>query len=194
MKTLFSLRKVMSAACISILLISCNDPLTPDDSLLAQKKTNNQNARSASDDPYALDKSEIGKIEFPITKAMEDAVVEIVQPVKDVVEKLLNEDNTGTYRAYKEDAERLIKSIDATEREELTKQIQEKYFEFFKEVWAKADVDEAAYQQKIKEVFPKEIQETKAYKRSRTFSCATRSSSTRKYLLRSYYNIFYHQV
>jgi hypothetical protein len=170
MKTLFSVRTIMSVACLSMLLVSCNDPVSQDESMNAPKESGNQHARSASDDLYAIDKSEMLKLELPVTKEMQDAVVEIVRPVKEVVEKLLNDDKTGTYQAYKEDAERLVKLEDAKEIQALTKEIQQKYFEFFKEVWTKADVDEAGYQQKIKDVFPKEIQETIAFDEFLTFS------------------------
>lgn len=109
-------------------------------------------------------------LNLPVTEEMTAAVIEVVKPIREVVEKLLNEDKTGTYEAYKKDAQVLSTMKDPIEKEKFVASIHEKYFEFFSEVWKKADVDEEAYQKRIKNIFPIEVQETIKFKEFLTFS------------------------
>ena len=171
MKTNSLLHASMMTVMLSLIVFSC------DQEVMMQKRDTPTNAevltetnKITPDGITKLDESEKITVELPITKEMEDAVVEVVKPVKDVVEKLLNEDKSGTYEAYKKDVERLITLKEDKEKELFVDQIKEKYFPFFNEIWKKADIDDEMYQQKIKNIFPEDIQETIEFKEFLTFS------------------------
>jgi hypothetical protein len=81
-------------------------------------------------------------------------ITELVKPVREQIEKQLNEDRSGNYKAYREDLKKLAASSKIDEKRELSNQIIKKYSAFFSEVWKNANVDEKAYQQKIRNLLP----------------------------------------
>ena len=92
-----------------------------------------------------------------VTPDQINKINELVKPVKEQIEKQLNEDKTGNYKAYQEDIKKMNSAKFGKEKSTLTNQIREKYAAFFKEVWANSNVDEKLYQQKIKQAFPDAI-------------------------------------
>lgn len=92
-----------------------------------------------------------------VTQQQISTINELVKPVKEQIEKLLNEDNTGNYKAYQEDVKKMNAANNNKEKYAASKQIREKYTSFFNKIWANAKVDEKLYQQKIKQAFPDAI-------------------------------------
>jgi hypothetical protein len=92
-----------------------------------------------------------------VTQDQINTINELVKPVKEQIEKQLNEDKTGNYKAYQEDVRKMNAAKNSKEKSALTGQIREKYAAFFKEAWANAKIDEKLYQQKIKQIFPDAI-------------------------------------
>ena len=89
-----------------------------------------------------------------ITQSQIDQITEIVKPVKDQVENLLKADKTGTYKAYLEEIKNWNASLNGREKNISAAKLIEKYSTFLKGIWGAAQVDEASYQQRIKNVFP----------------------------------------
>jgi len=89
-----------------------------------------------------------------ITQDQLRQINEIVKPLKDLIDKQLNEDKTGNYKAYLEDLKKLNSLENAKDRSALSNKILEKYSDFFKSIWGEARVDERAYQARIRKVFP----------------------------------------
>lgn len=81
-------------------------------------------------------------------------VAEITKPVKEQIDKLLEQDGTGTYKAYLEEVKNLGNLKDENEKSMAVAQIRERYLEFFTEIWKEANIDEKGYQQKIRGAFP----------------------------------------
>jgi hypothetical protein len=81
-------------------------------------------------------------------------ITELIKPVRDQIEKQLNDDRSGNYKAYREDLKKLAASIKTDEKRDLTNRILKKYSAFFTEVWKNANVDEKSYQQKIRNILP----------------------------------------
>ena len=92
-----------------------------------------------------------------VTQEQINRINELVKPLKEQIENMLNKDETGNYKGYQEEIRKMNASKSYKEKSTLTNQIREKYAAFFKEVWASAKVDEKLYQQKIKQVFPDAI-------------------------------------
>lgn len=90
-----------------------------------------------------------------ITQDQVNKITELVKPIKDQLEKQLSEDET--YKAYVEDITALNSAKSFEEKSSFTSRIAEKYAEYFKKVWASANVDERAYQSKIRRLFPADI-------------------------------------
>jgi hypothetical protein len=88
-----------------------------------------------------------------VTKEQISKLNEIVNPVKETVDKLLAEDQTGTYEQYKKEVDLLRKIKNTEEKAGLTQKILEGYQEFFDKIWEKANVDEKEYQVKIRSIF-----------------------------------------
>ncbi len=105
-------------------------------------------------------KGDVQNIKLPFTKEMEDKVIAVVQPVKEKIEQLFKEDQSGNYTAYAEEVRKLkqMKSLD--EQKSAIQQIQKKYYSFIKKTWDQAKIDENDYQQKLKNIFPPEMRET----------------------------------
>ena len=98
--------------------------------------------------------SALGQKEIPvITQDQIARVKELVKPLKDQIDKILSEDQTGNYKAYMEDINNLNSVKNAKERSSITGKILDKYSDFFKAVWEKANVDERSYQAKIRQIF-----------------------------------------
>ena len=92
--------------------------------------------------------------QFLLTKEQITQINEVVKPVKEQIEGMLNKDATGTYKAYQEEVRKLGALKSYKDRSTLSNQIREKYAAFFQQAWEKAKVDEKLYQQRIKEVLP----------------------------------------
>jgi len=88
-----------------------------------------------------------------VTKEQLNELNEIIKPFKETIDKLLAEDQTGTYEQYKKEADLLRKVKNTEEKAGLTQKILAGYQEFFDEIWEKANVDEKDYQIKIRSIF-----------------------------------------
>ena len=95
------------------------------------------------------------KGESLITQDQINKIAELVKPIKEQLEKQLSEDET--YQAYVKDITELNSTKSFEEKSSMTKKINEKYSEYFKKVWASANVDERAYQSNIRRVFPDDL-------------------------------------
>jgi hypothetical protein len=114
----------------------------------------------------------------PVTQEQVAQINELVKPLKEQIENMLNKDETGNYKAYQEEIKKMNASKDYKEKSALTNQIREKYASFFKEVWANAKVDENVYQQRIKQVFPDAVSSTIQFQPFLNFSIVISSSAT----------------
>ncbi len=94
-----------------------------------------------------------------ITKEIEAQIIEIVKPVKEKIEKLFNEDITGTYASYSAEMQKLSQVKDNKEQFSLLQKFQKKYYPFVRKIWDQAKIDDAAFQQKLKNLFPANIKE-----------------------------------
>ena len=97
----------------------------------------------------AQDKNEY----FQITKEQLAQVDEIVSPAKAVINKLLEQDETGTYLQYEKDLKSLMEVKGLEQKRRLTNKILKNYQPFFNALWEKAAIEEKEYQLKIREVF-----------------------------------------
>ena len=88
-----------------------------------------------------------------ITKEQLNKLNEIVKPVKETIDKILAEDQEGTYEQYKKEVDLLRKIKNTEEKAGLTQKILSAYQEFFDKIWEKANVDEKDYQIKIRDIF-----------------------------------------
>lgn len=103
---------------------------------------------------------ELPKSVAHITPEIEKQIVDIVKPVKEKIEKLFNEDITGTAKTYASDMEKINKITDVTDKMQQLKNLEKKYYPFIKNTWALAKIDEADYQQKLRSIFPSHVKET----------------------------------
>ncbi|WP_300603590.1 hypothetical protein [Niabella sp.] len=91
---------------------------------------------------------------YPFPTDFENRVAEIVKPAQEALLAILNKDETGTYRAYLEDIQKIkdLKSIeDGSKTLDL---IKEKYYPFIRDAWKKAAIDEKEYKVKILKALP----------------------------------------
>lgn len=88
-----------------------------------------------------------------ITKEQLNKLNEMVKPVKETIDKILAEDQTGTYEQYKKEVDLLRKVKNTKEKASLTQKILAEYQGFFDKIWEKANVDENGYQIKIRSIF-----------------------------------------
>jgi hypothetical protein len=103
---------------------------------------------------------ELPKSVAHITPEIESQIIAIVKPVKDKIEQLFKEDATGTYAAYAAEMEKISKVTNLKDKFAQLQQFQKKYYPFVKDTWAKAKINDADYQLKIKAVFPAKARET----------------------------------
>lgn len=119
--------------------------------------------------PLAAQKEKTTKIEqlasLPkskthITKELEARIIEVVQPVKEQIEKLLMADGSGNYALYKDELRKLNEAKTAADKELVLQKIEKKFYPFIKSIWDQAKIDDKAYQQKLKNLFPDNLKET----------------------------------
>lgn len=95
------------------------------------------------------------KSESLITQDQVNKIAELVKPIKDQLEKQLSEDET--YKAYVQDITELNETKNFEEKSSMSSKINEKYAAYFQKVWSSANVDERAYQSRIRRVFPDDL-------------------------------------
>ena len=93
--------------------------------------------------------------EFLISQDQVNKITELVKPIKEQLEKQLSEDET--YKAYVEDITALNETKNFEEKSSMSLKINEKYLEYFQKAWASANVDERAYQSRIRRLFPDDL-------------------------------------
>lgn len=112
-----------------------------------------------------------------VTQEMINKVNDIVRPLREQADKLLQADATGIFKAYQSDVAALNKMKNGAGKSKASAQIMERYASFFKNIWAKIKVDEKAYQAQIRSVFPAAIAERITFQQYLNFSC-TSSTNT----------------
>ena len=90
-----------------------------------------------------------------LTQDQVNKITELVKPIREQLEKQLSRDET--YQAYIKDITELNETKNFEEKSIMSSKINEKYSGYFKEVWASANVDERAYQSKIRRLFPADL-------------------------------------
>jgi hypothetical protein len=105
-----------------------------------------------------------------VTQEMINKVNNIVKPLREQADKLLQADATGTFKAYQQDVAALNKMKNGAEKSKTSAQIMEKYASFYKDIWANLKVDEKAYQAQIRSAFPVEIGERITFQQYLNFS------------------------
>jgi hypothetical protein len=105
-----------------------------------------------------------------ISKEIMDKINAVVKPVREQADKILNEDATGTYKAYQSDVSALNKMKNGPEKSEASMMILKKYASFFKNVWSNLKVDEKAYQAQLRAVFPAAMAERITFQQYLNFS------------------------
>lgn len=100
----------------------------------------------------AQKKVQQGESQSLITQEQFNKIQEIVQPVKDKVETLLNKDKSGMYQAYLKDIKKLKENTENAARVAISNKIKKKYDAFLNAIWASAEIEEQIYQQQIGEV------------------------------------------
>ncbi|MCF3107578.1 hypothetical protein LL912_02185 [Niabella sp. CC-SYL272] len=96
---------------------------------------------------------------YPFPKDFEERVAEIVKPAQEALRAVLNEDETGTYKAYLVDIQKISERRSIEEWSKALSLIKEKYYAFIKEAWEKAAIDEKEYQVKILNALPDSLRE-----------------------------------
>lgn len=112
-----------------------------------------------------------------ISKEILNKINSIVKPVREQADKILQEDATGTYKAYQSDVNALNKMKNGPEKSEATAMILKKYAAFFKNVWSNLKVDEKAYQAQIRAAFPAAMAEKITFQQYLNFSYSNSGSS-----------------
>ncbi|MEQ1675642.1 MAG: hypothetical protein ABL876_03000 [Chitinophagaceae bacterium] len=103
---------------------------------------------------------ELPETKLHITQEIEKQIVNTVKPVRDQVEKLMKEDQSGDFAAYSAAMEKAGNTKDFKQQTAQLKQIEKKFYPFVKRIWDMAKVDEASYKQKLKNLFPNNVKET----------------------------------
>ena len=103
-------------------------------------------------------------------------ITDIVKPVKEQIEKQLNEDET--YKAYVQDITELNATESFEDKKALTEKVKEKYASYFQKVWEAANIDERSYQLKIRQVFPDDIAKLIQFESFLVFTLSVSSSTT----------------
>ncbi len=90
-----------------------------------------------------------------MTAELMNKISEVVKPITEQLRRQLSRDET--YNAYISDVKQLNELTSVEEKTSLSNQIREKYTEFFTRVWKEANVDEGAYQNSIRRLFPEDV-------------------------------------
>ena len=112
-----------------------------------------------------------------VTPEMINKVNNIVKPLREQADKLLQADATGTFKAYQRDVAALNKMKSGAEKSRASAQIMEKYASFYKNIWAGIKVDEKAYQAQIRSAFPVEIGERIIFQQYLNFSYSSSATT-----------------
>lgn len=103
-----------------------------------------------------------------ITTDIFNKINEIVKPVQEQLEKVLKDD--PTYKEYEEEVYALNKLETDSEKSKSTAYIKEKYGPFFKSAWSALKIDEASYQEQLRDVFPTDLREKIVFQEYLNFS------------------------
>lgn len=111
-----------------------------------------------------------------ITQDQIRQINEIVKPLKEKLDKQFNKD--ATYAAYLEDVRKITVAKSMEEKRSLSAKLDGMYLDYFKKVWAAANIDEISYQRKIRGCFPKSLAGLIRFDFFLNFSLAVSSNNT----------------
>jgi hypothetical protein len=118
---------------------------------------------------------ELPKTNQHITKELEAQITEIVRPVKEQLEKILNEDASGTYAMYKDDIRKISELKNSQDKRLQLEKFQKKYYPFIKKIWDQLKIDEGQYRQKLINIFSPQVKETIRFGEFLNFTMSTTS-------------------
>ncbi|WP_114790521.1 hypothetical protein U0035_18960 [Niabella yanshanensis] len=92
-----------------------------------------------------------------INEEIEKHLSEILEPVRNLLQKAIESDGTGNFKRY-EEAVAYAKSLkDPGQQIRAVERLKKEYYPFIKDLWEKAAIDERNYQQAILNVFPENL-------------------------------------
>ncbi|MCH5717636.1 hypothetical protein [Niabella hibiscisoli] len=92
-----------------------------------------------------------------------ETIAEIVAPAREALLQIVDKDETGTYKAFKEDVEKVKELKTEVERQEKLQYIRKRYYSFISDVWEKAAIDEEGYKKAIIRALPDSLREHIAF-------------------------------
>ncbi|SDC40332.1 hypothetical protein [Niabella drilacis] len=93
----------------------------------------------------------------PIPQKFFDEVGELVAPVQEKLNSILEKIDPELNKAYQEDAKKLGTIEPGAEKDRLLEIMNEKYHDFMLKGWAETGIDEKAYKEKITGLLPEEL-------------------------------------
>lgn len=112
-----------------------------------------------------------------VTQEMISQINNIVKPLKEQSDKLLQADVTGTFKAYQQEIKKMSDLKNSAEKSMVAAKIRSKYASFFKDTWSAMKVDEKSYQMQIRQVFPASLSEKILFQPFLNFIITSSSSS-----------------
>lgn len=102
-------------------------------------------------------------ISFVLPFEFNEVISRIVKPAKEALFKILEDDETGLFKAYTADIEKLKEVKSAEERTELLAHINKQYHGFMLTAWEKAGINDELYKRAIIRALPDSLRESIAF-------------------------------
>lgn len=118
-----------------------------------------QQTNKSSEKLSAKESKEFPEIESAIPADLQERVSEIVKPAKEALMAVLERDETGLFKAYQEDIEKINKLELNEDKMKMLTVMKERYYDFMKKSWEAAAIDDARYQKQIFAALPADLRE-----------------------------------
>ncbi|MCH5717733.1 hypothetical protein [Niabella hibiscisoli] len=92
-----------------------------------------------------------------INEEIEKQLHEILEPVRNQLQKSIENDGTGNFKRYEEAVGYAKRLKDPQQQLRAVERLQKEFYPFIKELWEKAAIDEKKYQQIILDIFPEHL-------------------------------------
>ncbi|MGJ7033759.1 hypothetical protein [Niabella hirudinis] len=152
------MKHVSSCLLLMLILVLSNcTKQSQTDSRLSIEKTQLERTAFPSKTALFTEQKDSNASDSPIPQKFFDQVAELVAPVQEKLNSILEKIDPDLNKAYQEDAQKLGTIKSDAERDKFFDVMKDKYHDFILKGWTETGVDEKAYQEKIRGLLPEDL-------------------------------------
>lgn len=150
---------VLLLICIAGVFSSCSKKVKLSEDISFNHLKEGQPAYKPVEKSFVKDSlpDEFSRIKPVIPEALHGRISEIVKPAKEALLAVLEKDETGVYKAYQQDIEKITQLALNEDKMKMLALVKEKYYAFMKKSWEAAGIEDEWFKKQIVAALPAEL-------------------------------------